>query len=57
MIIRSSKKNTPLLLLIAPLILAEAVMQASYFRGLQPEVITSCCGTQFTARPGPSPPR
>lgn len=37
-----------LLLWITPLILVEAVIQGLYFGGLKPEVITSCCGTQFT---------
>jgi hypothetical protein len=38
-----------LLLLIAPIILAETLVQTSYFLGLEPEVITSCCGSLFTA--------
>jgi hypothetical protein len=38
-----------LLLIITPLILAETIMQSSYFLGLTPEVITSCCGSLFTA--------
>jgi len=38
-----------LLLAIAPLILTEAIIQAKYFLGLNPEVITSCCGSLFTA--------
>ena len=38
-----------LLLIITPLILAETVMQSKYFLGLNPEVITSCCGSLFTA--------
>jgi hypothetical protein len=38
-----------LLLIIAPLILAETVVQAKYFFGLNPEVITSCCGALFSA--------
>lgn len=38
-----------LLLVIAPLILTETIMQAKYFLGLNPEVITSCCGSLFTA--------
>ena len=38
-----------LLLVMAPLILAETIMQAKYFLGLNPEVITSCCGSLFTA--------
>lgn len=38
-----------LLVIIAPLILAETVVQGKYFFGLNPEVITSCCGALFTA--------
>jgi hypothetical protein len=38
-----------LLLVIAPLILTETIIQAKYFLGLTPEVITSCCGSLFTA--------
>jgi hypothetical protein len=38
-----------LLLIITPLILAETIMQSNYFLGLTPEVITSCCGSLFTA--------
>ena len=38
-----------LLLGIAPLILTETIIQAEYFLGLNPEVITSCCGSLFTA--------
>jgi len=38
-----------LLLIITPLILAETIMQSNYFLGLNPEVITSCCGSLFTA--------
>lgn len=38
-----------LLLIIAPLIVTETIMQAKYFLGLKPEVITSCCGSLFTA--------
>jgi hypothetical protein len=37
-----------LLLLIAPLTIIEAVLQGSYFLGLDPDVITSCCGALFT---------
>ena len=36
-----------LLLFMTPLIVTEAVFQAAYFRGLNPEVITSCCGSLF----------
>ena len=41
-----------LLLIIAPLILAETFVQANYFFGLEPEVITSCCGALFSAKAG-----
>ena len=37
-----------LLLFIAPVLLAEASMQAGYLLGLRPNIITSCCGTLFT---------
>lgn len=37
-----------LLLLIAPLIVVEGLLQTSYFLGLQPNIITSCCGTLFS---------
>jgi len=37
------------LLAIAPLVAAEAVVQTQYFLNLQPDVITSCCGTLFSA--------
>jgi hypothetical protein len=35
------------LLALAPLVVAEAVLQALYFADLSPEVITSCCGSAF----------
>jgi hypothetical protein len=38
-----------LLLVMTPLILTETIIQAKYFLGLNPEVITSCCGSLFTA--------
>ena len=38
-----------LLLVITPLLLTETIMQAKYFLGLNPEIITSCCGSLFTA--------
>jgi hypothetical protein len=38
-----------LLLVIAPLVVMETIVQANYFLGLTPEVITSCCGSLFTA--------
>lgn len=37
-----------LLLFLAPLILLETVLQTVYFLRLQPDVITSCCGSLFT---------
>jgi hypothetical protein len=43
------KVKYALLLVIAPLILTETIIQAKYFLGLNPEVITSCCGSLFTA--------
>jgi hypothetical protein len=36
-----------LLLLIAPLALAEATVQWLFFTGLNPDLITSCCGSLF----------
>ena len=38
-----------LLLVIAPLTVAEGAAQTAYFLGLEPEVITSCCGALFSA--------
>ncbi len=38
-----------LILLAAPLFLAEAATQAAYFLQLRPEIITSCCGTLFSS--------
>ena len=43
------KQKYTLLLWITPFILAETAIQAAYFLGLAPEVITSCCGTTFSA--------
>ena len=37
-----------LLLLILPLVIAELLIQGSYFLGLDPDIITSCCGALFT---------
>lgn len=42
------RRKYALLLLIAPVFLAEAVVQARYFLGLNPDVITSCCGSLFS---------
>jgi hypothetical protein len=43
------RKKYIFLLVLAPLILAEAVLQAGYFLQLNPSIITSCCGTLFSA--------
>ena len=37
-----------LLLIMAPVILAETVTQGIYFLGLRPDIITSCCGSLFS---------
>ncbi|MDX2479373.1 MAG: hypothetical protein QNK24_03430 [Desulfuromusa sp.] len=37
------------LVLITPLVLLDLYLQWQYFSGLQPEVITSCCGSLFSA--------
>ncbi len=42
------KKKYALLLLIAPIGMADLIAQAGYFLGLNPDVITSCCGSLFT---------
>ncbi|MBI5583668.1 MAG: hypothetical protein HY892_07575 [Deltaproteobacteria bacterium] len=39
-------------LLLAPLILLETFLQAKYFLGLAPDVITSCCGSLFSTGTG-----
>jgi hypothetical protein len=41
------RKRYVLLLALAVLIPAEAVLQAKYFAGLSPNIITSCCGSLF----------
>lgn len=40
------------LLLLTPLIGLELSLQLSYFLGLQPEIITSCCGSLFSSGDG-----
>lgn len=42
-----------LLLVLAPLVVADAVLEFRFFRGIRPDVITSCCGSLFTFRGGP----
>lgn len=37
-----------LLLLIAPLVVIEFIVQIAYFTGMDPDIITSCCGSLFT---------
>src|SRR4030067_2667265 len=46
------KKKYLFLLLIAPLIVTEMVFQWNYFLRLNPDVITSCCGSLFSAEAG-----
>ncbi len=43
------KPKYSFLLIITPLILAEMVLQANYFLRLNPDIITSCCGSLFSA--------
>jgi hypothetical protein len=43
------RKKYLFLLAIVPFILVEIVFQFNYFLGLEPEVITSCCGALFSA--------
>ncbi len=38
-----------ILLLATPLMVAELLVQGAYFLGMDPQVITSCCGTLFSA--------
>ncbi len=42
------RKKYLLLLIMAPIILAETVVQGIYFIGLTPDIITSCCGSLFS---------
>jgi hypothetical protein len=42
------QKKYSFLLIIAPLIVLEAILQANYFLRLRPDIITSCCGTLFS---------
>ncbi len=37
-----------LLLIMAPFILSETLVQGIYFLGLKPDIITSCCGSLFS---------
>jgi hypothetical protein len=42
------RKKYAFLLLLAPCIVLETFLQARYFLGLTPDVITSCCGSLFS---------
>jgi hypothetical protein len=42
------RKKYSFLLIIAPLIVLEAILQANYLLRLRPDIITSCCGTLFS---------
>ncbi len=46
------KTKYRLLVVIAPLILTEAFLQAGFFLRLNPAIITSCCGSLFSAGGG-----
>lgn len=41
-----------LLLPLLPLVLLDVIFQLDYFLGLHPEIITSCCGSMFSAGGG-----
>jgi len=43
------KKKYLALLVIAPVIVIETVVQANYFLNMKPNIITSCCGVLFSA--------
>ena len=43
------RKKYAFLLVAAPLILVEMVLQANYFFRLKPDIITSCCGSLFSS--------
>jgi uncharacterized membrane protein YidH (DUF202 family) len=44
------RRKYALLIAITPVFLADAVVQALYFLNLDPDVITSCCGSLFSDR-------
>lgn len=43
------RKKYRFFLLLVPLVLLEMVLQANFFWRLDPEIITSCCGTLFSS--------
>ena len=47
------KKKYRLFMLLVPLILFETWLQGNYFLRLNPDIITSCCGTLFSADSNP----
>jgi hypothetical protein len=46
------RKKYIFLLVLTPLILIEVILQANYFLRLKPNIITSCCGSLFSAETG-----
>jgi hypothetical protein len=42
------KKKYLLLIIIAPFIVLETLLETAYFLGMEPDVITSCCGSLFS---------
>ena len=46
------KKKYLFLLVLAPFIFAEMVLQANFFLRLNPDIITSCCGSLFSTGEG-----
>lgn len=42
------RKKYIFLIALSPFLIAETVLQAFYFSGLRPDVITSCCGSLFS---------
>ncbi|MHB8770467.1 MAG: hypothetical protein ACYC7J_05685 [Syntrophales bacterium] len=44
------RKKYALLMVLAPLILAESISQTLYFTQMKADVITSCCGSLFSAQ-------
>jgi hypothetical protein len=43
------RRKYTLLLLLAPIVVAEVVFQSRFFLALSPNIITSCCGTLFSS--------
>jgi hypothetical protein len=43
------KKKYQLLVLIAPIIILEAILETAYFLSMEADVITSCCGSLFSS--------